>query len=101
VDIKNKSQRKTDILFCPTCKDKEKRLLELVKSERAWRCTCGNKRVQRKCMASCQLYPDRCRGCNLGVRCEDIKFLQRSFSNQPSLNCYLGRHIKWRSRVLL
>ena len=86
VDLKHKKQRKTDIFLCPACKDKEQRLLELVKSEKAWRCTCGNKRVQRKCMASCQLYPDRCRGCNLGVRCEDIKFLQRRFSNQPSLN---------------
>jgi hypothetical protein len=86
VDIKNKSHRKTDILFCPACKDKEHRLLELVKSRKAWRCTCGNKRVQRKCMASCQLYPDRCRGCNLGVRSEDIKFLQKRFSNQLSLN---------------
>jgi hypothetical protein len=86
VDIKHKSQRKTDILFCPACKEEERRLLGLVRSERAWRCTCGNKRVQLQCMASCQLYPDRCRGCNLGVRSEDIRFLQRRFSNRPSLN---------------
>ena len=28
VDIKHKIQRKTDILFCPACKDKETRLLK-------------------------------------------------------------------------
>ena len=84
--INNKLKRPQDVLFCPACKDREQRLLAMVQSERAWRCTCGNKRVQRKCMASCRLYPSRCRGCNLGIRSEDIEFLRKKISNIPWLN---------------
>jgi hypothetical protein len=75
-DIKHTKSR-GDILFCGPCKERERRLLALLNSEKGWRCTCGNKRAQRRCLASCRLYPERCRGCNVGVRPEDIVFMQK------------------------
>ena len=84
-DIENKTnadKRKIQyILFCPSCKKREQDLLALMGSNHARECTCGNRRVQRKRMVSCRVYPDRTRGCNLGVRGDDVNFLLKRPSN--------------------
>jgi hypothetical protein len=85
-DIANKQQRgNICVLSCPSCKSREGKLLLKVQSKAAWYCTCGERllrRDERTCLPSCKLYPDRCRGCNLGVRAEDIEFLARKESNK-------------------
>ena len=84
-DIANKKQQDKKkmpyVLFCPACKQREERLLALVRSKEAWKCNC-------RCpvhVAKFQLYPGRCRGCNLGVQHKDIEFLARRASNKSWL----------------
>ena len=65
------------------CKTRERRLLPLVKSPCAWKCTCGSP----MCLSHCRFFPGRCRGCNLGVSHKDIEFLAKRPSNK--------RWLKW------
>ena len=74
-------QGKPYVLFCKVCRAREGRLLSLVKSPHAWKCKCGCP----ICIPHCPLYPGRCRGCNLGVRHEDIALLKKRPYNEKWL----------------
>ena len=80
-DMNNKATKEkagqSFTLFCTTCKEREIKLLLLVKSPAAWKCTCKCP----ICIPRCRLYPGSRRACNLGVRREDIAFLGKRETN--------------------
>ena len=64
--------------FSPPCKEREQRLLKT-----AWKCSCRCNRDHPLHAEKCMLFPNRCRGCNLQVRHEDIRFPSKRASNRP------------------
>jgi hypothetical protein len=79
--VKAEKEGKAYILFCEVCRAREGRLLSLVKSPHAWKCKCRHP----ICSPHCPLCPGRSRGCNLGVRREDLAFLAKRPHNEKWL----------------